>query len=90
MFQLFFNQIGIFLTSIGPLIFGIGFTYFMLFYLGNGIDAWVPEEIYNAFDWKDYLLLLLYTIIIPSFILSFQDIKNFIISAQDTIGATII
>lgn len=89
MFQLFFNQIGIFLTSIGPLIFGIGLTYFVIYSLNINIVTQNYIEILSGLRLKDYGILLLYTIIIPSFILSFQDIKNFIISSQDSIWATI-
>jgi len=90
MFQLFFNQIWIFLTSIGPLIFWIGFTYLVIFTLNINIWTESYSDIISSLELKEYWILLLYTIIIPSFILSFQDIKNFIISAQDTIGATIV
>lgn len=90
MFQLFFNQIGIFLTSIWPLIFWIVFTYLIIFSLNIDISTENYSDIFSVLEVKDYWILLLYTIIIPSFILSYQDIKNFIISAQDSIGATII
>lgn len=90
MFHLFFNQIGIFLTSIWPLIIWIIFTYILLYFLWIKIDTWTPEEVYKIFTWKEYIALIIYAIFIPSFILSFQDIKNFIISKQTNLASTIV
>jgi hypothetical protein len=90
MFHLFFNQIGIFLTSIWPLIIWIIFTYILLYSSWIKIDAWTVEEVYKIFTWKEYLSLIIYAIFIPSFLLSFQDIKNFIISHQTNLASTIV
>jgi hypothetical protein len=88
MFHLFFNQIGIFLTSIWPLIVWIIVTYILSYYLG--INIYNYSEIIFQLNIFQYAMLILYAVIIPSFILSFQDIKNFIISKQTNLASTIV
>jgi hypothetical protein len=89
-FQLFLNQIGIFLTSIGPLLVWIIGTYILLYILSIDIEQLTINNFYGWLHWQDYIILVIYAIIIPSFLLSFQDIKNFIISHQTNLGSTIV
>ena len=89
-FALFLNQIGIFLTSIWPLIFWIVVTIFLQNYLEIPLEINKIPDFLLALNIKEILILLLYFLLIPSFILSFQDIKHFIISHQSSLGATII
>ena len=87
MFHLFFNQIWIFLTSIWPLIIWIIVTYCVSHYLDINISNY-KETLFSLNIW-DYWILIIYAIFIPSFILSFQDMKNFIISHQTNLASTI-
>jgi hypothetical protein len=87
MFHLFFNQIGIFLTSIWPLIVWIISTYFISHYLDLNILNY-KERLFSL-EVFEYWILIIYAIFVPSFILSFQDIKNFIISHQTNLVSTI-
>ena len=88
---LFFNQIWIFLTSIWPLIWGIIFNYIFInfvFWLQiNYSDfSYTTNFLYNIYI--SFGFFILYFLLLPSFILSFQDISNFIVSKQDSKIAT--
>lgn len=87
-FHLFFNQIWIFLTSIWPLIIWIIMTYCISYYLDINISNY-KESIFSL-NILEYWILIIYAIFVPSFILSFQDIKNFIISHQTNLASTIV
>lgn len=90
--KLFFNQIWIFLTSIWPLIIWMFLTFAFIYYFTIPLGLYELNDYLLNFntDIKMYVITLFYIIIIPSFLLSFQDIKNFIISKQDTVWATIV
>ncbi|MCP4524237.1 MAG: hypothetical protein GY828_08520 [Candidatus Gracilibacteria bacterium] len=90
MFKLILNQIGIFLTSLGPLLFGVFMTYLLIYLLGFPINISDIEGFVGELNIKQIGVFLIYMIMIPSFLLSFQDVKNFIVSKQDTLGATIV
>lgn len=90
--KLFLNQFGIFFTSIGPLLFGIFFNFLFLKF-----TLWIEDIEYfieNPFsiNWNIYnfLFTFIYLFLVPSFVLSFTDLSNFVISRQDTKSATII
>jgi len=84
--MLILNQIGIFLTSLWPFIFGLWITYFFFDYFLNIHNI----EWLESLDLKWYLYLFLYAILIPSFALSWKDISHFIISKQNWFLATLI
>jgi len=89
---LFFNQIWIFLTSIWPLIIWITSIFFLIFYFNIPFDIKNLNNLYLFLNesYLNYFYLICIIIFIPWFILSFQDIKNFIISKQDTFWATFV
>lgn len=60
----------------------------MSYYLG--INIYNYSEVIFQLNILQYGMLILYAIMIPSFILSFQDIKNFIISKQTNVASTIV
>lgn len=88
LFWLFFNQIWIFLTSLWPLLFGIIFTYFVQSYLQIPLEINKIPEFFLQLHIYEIGILILYFLLIPSFILSFQDLKHFIISRQSNFAAT--
>lgn len=77
---LFFNQIWIFLTSIWPLLVWLLVNICFIKYFN--IDIYQLQNI--EFNYSLIFFRFLYVIIIPSFILSYQDLKRFIISKQET------
>ena len=80
LFLLILNQIWIFLVSFWPLLFWLLTTYIIFYFI------WINnfEDILNLkFDFILSVYLFLFSIFIPSFILSFEDIKGFFISKQD-------
>lgn len=92
--KLVFNQIWIFLNSMGPLIIGIILNYFFV----KGF-LWVKWEFFDineylqifSKDWLKAIGFVIYTVFfIPSFILSFQDLSNFIVARQGNTWATIV
>lgn len=89
-FMLFLNQIGIFLTSLWPLIFWI----FVTFLLQDKLQVPLSFSQVNDFLWslsgENIAYLAIYFLLIPSFALSVQDIKHFVISRQSWLGATIV
>lgn len=86
-FALIFNQIGLFLISFWPLLFWISFSFAIFHYFGiTDIDSLLKLR----FSYPLVGITLLYSISIPSFILSIEDIKNFFISPQKSIPATIV
>lgn len=85
-FRLILNQVGIFLTSIWPLFVWIVLNFFLINYLEIDIFNLKNFEI----NYINFIIIVLYSIFLPSFILSYQDIKNFIISKQSNIFATIL
>lgn len=93
LFKLFFNQIWLFFISIWPLVIWVLINSILLKYF-FWIETLINNYIFlNNFSENIYFIfvLILYVILIlPGFILSFIDIKNFIISKQETIWATII
>ena len=88
---LFFHQIWVFLTSIWPLILGVVVNYLIivkLFWLEidyNNLNQDL-SVIYSNF--YNIIIFVVYILLLPSFILSFQDISNFIISKQEDWLAT--
>lgn len=84
-FLLIFNQIGIFLTSFWPLIVGVGLSFFVFQYLRITDIATLKSF---DFDYKSVLFLIFYSIFIPSFVLSYEDISKFFISKQYGIFST--
>lgn len=90
LFWLFFNQIWIFLTSLWPLLFGIIFTYLIQNYLQIPLEISKIPEFLLQLNIFQILIVSVYFLLIPSFILSFQDIKHFIISRQSNFAATIV
>ena len=87
LFALIFNQIWLFLISFWPLFFGILCSYLVL------NSFWVTDLeslIHLPITYHFFFFILLYSIFIPSFVLSFQDIRNFVISDQDDLLATIV
>lgn len=82
-FFLILNQIWLFLTSIWPLVFWIWLTYFLVNYF-LVLDYSI---LLNILLW--WFFVILYSIFIPSFVLSYQDLSIFMISKQDWILATI-
>ncbi|MDD5769739.1 MAG: M50 family metallopeptidase [Candidatus Gracilibacteria bacterium] len=86
LFFMCLNQIGLFLVSFGPLVFGLISGYLVFYYLG--INSFKDVLKLNL-DLYQITFLIFYSVFIPSFVLSFQDIKNFFISSQDNILATI-
>lgn len=84
-FLLIFNQIWIFLTSFWPLIVGVGVSFFLFQYL------WITDiQTLKSFDfeYKSVFILIIYSIFIPSFVLSYEDISKFFISRQYGIFST--
>lgn len=88
--KLFLNQIWIFLTSIWPLIIWMLITFLLFYYLKLPFEFNLLKDFLYTSNIYIITSILLYIILIPSFILSYQDIKNFIISKQDNLWATII
>lgn len=83
-FFLVLNQIWLFLTSIWPLFFWIliSYLFFWIFFLDMDFS-----NIWNIFIF--WIFLFFYSIFIPSFVLSFQDISIFLISKQSWFFSTI-
>lgn len=74
------NQIGLFLVSFWPLLFWIIFIYLFCNYL------WIYSfyDIINIkFNFLNSIIIFFLSIFIPSFVLSFQDIKWFFVSNQE-------
>lgn len=82
---LIFNQIWIFLTSFWPLIVGVGVSFFLFQYLW--ITDWTSFQNFD-YNIKSIIIVLLYSIFIPSFVLSYEDISKFFISRQYGIFST--
>ena len=88
---LFLNQIWIFLTSIWPLIIWLIFNYLIIIKL-----YWLEIDYKNLnqdfsiiySSYKNILIFFIYILLLPCFILSFQDISNFVISKQENKLAT--
>ncbi len=91
--NLIFNRIGIFLTSIWPLIVWIVINLILCISL-LGINIWETInilEIIKNIDRMEWFFLLIYSlVIIPSFILSFQDVKNLFIYKWDNFFASLV
>ena len=95
---LFFNQIWIFLTSIWPLILWLLFNYIIiikLYWFDIELNNYILDYsiIYPSFvkifsNFTNTYIFIIYILLLPSFILSFQDISNFIISKQENKLAT--
>lgn len=85
-FSLILNQIWIFLTSFWPLFFWILITFLSLnyFWFTNFSDI-------KNFEYSFWFIvfLLIYSIFIPSFVLSFEDLKKFFVSKQEWIFSTL-
>jgi len=81
--KLIFNQIWIFLTSFWPLIFWIILNYFfwnIIFWIDiKNLDANFLE-IFKNLDFLKIIYLIIYFLLIPTFILSWKDISHFFIS----------
>ena len=80
LFFMILNQIWLFLVSFGPLIFWLLSSYLICYYF------WIEnlKDILKInFSVWNVLFLVFYSIFIPSFVLSFQDIKWFFISIQE-------
>ena len=87
LFALILNQIGLFLISFWPLIFWITLSYGIFAYWGiTGVEDLSRMPI----SYQAVFAITFYSILIPSFALSFIDIKMFFISQQENIWATII
>lgn len=85
-FWLIFNQIWLFLTSFWPLFFWVVATFFFFWYF----EIYTLDDFKNNFSNFDFIfMLVIYSIFIPSFILSYEDISIFFISKQENILATI-
>lgn len=90
---LFLNQIGIFLTSLGPLIVWIALNRFFRNYIAwANFDIWNLDyqSIVDSLDVWKITLIIFYIIFLPSFVLSWKDISHFIISKQNRFLATFI
>ncbi len=85
LFYLVLNQIWIFLTSIWPLLVWVVLNIFVIKYLDINITDLKSFKI----DIYKIIVIIIYSIILPSFVLSYKDIKNFIISKQSNIFSTI-
>ncbi len=86
-FLLFFHQIWMFLISIWPILIWVLLNHLLL-----SDVFWIQgyQELRNL-NFFGFISMFFYSLlIIPSFMLSFQDIKNFIISEQENEWATII
>ena len=88
---LFFNQIWVFLTSIWPLIWWLIVNYIIIIKLyqleidPNNLNldfSIIYSSLYNM------IIFIVYILLLPSFLLSFQDLSNFIISKQESRLAT--
>ena len=87
LFALILNQIGLFLISFWPLFFWIALSYFIFTYFWiTDIDALLQIKM----SYSLVFIILFYSIFIPSFALSFEDIEKFFISRQENIAATVI
>lgn len=86
LFKLIFNQFWLFFVSFWPLIFWVWITFFIfnLFWITWWQD--ISDYEYNIYF---ICFLLFYSIFIPSFVLSFEDIKKFFFSKQENLWATI-
>lgn len=86
-FKLIFNQFWLFFISFWPLIFWVWLSFFIfnIFWITN-FDDFLAYD----YDFLFILFLVLYSILIPSFVLSFEDIKKFFFSNQDNLGSTIV
>lgn len=84
-FLLILNQIWIFLTAFWPLIIWITFTFFLF------QSLWIHDlnTLKNIdIDYKIIAILFIYSVFIPSFVLSYEDLAKFFISSQDNIFST--
>lgn len=87
LFALIFNQIGLFLISFWPLLFGITLSYLIFnhFWITR-----IDNLLQATLSYSLVMIIMFYSIFIPSFVLSFQDIEKFFISPQENFLATVV